>query len=178
MAISATIHRCELQVSDMDRAYYGSHTLTVARHPSETDERMMVRILAFALHADERLSFTRGLCRDDEPELWQRSLSDEIQLWIEIGQPDEKRIRKACAKSQQVIVYCHQHRAADVWWQQIAPALERFDKLSVFKLAAGDGGRLSALARRNMDLQCTVQDGDIWISNEHDTLALTLQKLR
>ena len=106
MALNATIYRCRLAISDIDRGYYQTHQLTIARHPSETDERMMVRLLAFALNADEHLTFTRGLCRDDEPELWQRSLSDEILLWIELGQPDEKRIRKACAVSERVFVYC------------------------------------------------------------------------
>jgi uncharacterized protein YaeQ len=150
----------------------------VARHPSETDERMMVRILAFALNADEHLSFTRGLCQDDEPELWQRSLSDEIERWIEIGQPDEKRIRKACARSRHVSVYCHQYRAAGVWWEQTAAKLERFKNLSVFRLPSGTTEQLGAMVQRNMDLQCTVQDGDIWLSDENDNLALTLERLR
>lgn len=178
MALSATVHRCTLQVSDLDRAYYQTHQLTIARHPSETDERMMVRVLAYALNADAELTFTRGLSQDDEPEIWQHSLSDELLLWIEIGQPDEKRIRKACARSRQVLVYCHQHRAAAVWWQQIAGRLERFDNLSVFKLPAGTGERLATLARRNMDLQCMVQDGEIWLSDESTSMQFALERLR
>ena len=178
MALNATIHRCSLQVSDLDRDYYQTHTLTVARHPSETDERMMVRVLAFALNADDRLCFTRGLCRDDEPELWQRSLSDELERWIEIGQPDEKRIRKACAKAEQVIVYCYQQRAADVWWQQIAQKLQRFDNLSVILLPDGVSRRLATLALRNMALQCLVQDGNIWLSNEDTSVEFVLEHLR
>jgi len=178
MAQSATVHRCSLQVSDLDRGYYGTHTLTVARHPSETDERMMVRILAFALNANELLSFTRGLCQEDEPELWQRSLSDDIECWVEIGQPDERRIRKACARSRHVLVYCHQFRAATAWWQQISARLERFENLSVFRLPAGAAQQLGAMARRNMDLQCTVQDGDIWLSDENSNLSFILERLR
>lgn len=178
MALNATIHRCTLQVSDLDRGYYQTHQMTIARHPSETDERMMVRVLAFALNAGDSLSFTRGLSQDDEPELWQRSLSDELELWIEIGQPDEKRIRKACARSARVLIYCHQHRAASVWWRQIAAKLDRFQHLSVFKLPEGIAERLGALAERNMDLQCTVQDGDIWLSDENTSVDFVLERLR
>jgi len=178
MALNATIHRCTLQVSDLDRARYQSYQLTIARHPSETDERMMVRVLAFALNADDSLGFTRGLSQDDEPELWQRSLGDEILLWIEIGQPDEKRIKKACSRSRHVLIYCHQHRAATVWWKQIAERLRRFDQLSVFKLPDGIGAQLATLARRNMDLQCTIQDGEIWLSNETDCINFALEQLR
>jgi len=178
MALNATIHRCTLQVSDLDRAHYQTYQLTIARHPSETDERMMVRVLAFALNADDGLGFTRGLSQDDEPELWQRSLSDELTLWIEIGQPDEKRIKKACSRSRRVLIYCHQHRAAAVWWKQIAERLKRFDQLSVFKLPDGIGTQLATLAQRNMDLQCTIQEGEIWLSNETDSINFALEQLR
>jgi uncharacterized protein YaeQ len=178
MALNSTIHRCALQVSDLDRGYYQSHSLTVARHPSETNERMMVRLLAFALNADEQLGFTRGLSQDDEPDLWQHSLSGEITLWVEIGQPDEKRIRKACARSAQVLVYCFQHRAATVWWQQIASRLERFAHLSVLKLPDGLSEQLANLAQRQMDLQCMIQDGEIWLSDESNSLQFALERWR
>ena len=104
--------------------------------------------------------------------------SDEILLWIEIGQPDEKRIKKACSRSRHVLIYCHQHRAATVWWKQIAERLKRFDQLSVFKLPDGIGAQLATLARRNMDLQCTIQDGEIWLSNETDCINFALEQLR
>ena len=178
MALSSTIYRCVLQVSDLDRGYYQTHSLTVARHPSETDERMMVRLLAFALNADERLSFTRGVSQDDEPDLWQRSLSGDIILWVEIGQPDEKRIKKGCSRSERVIIHCFQHRSASVWWKQISAKLERFAHLSVFKLPEGIGEQLSSLAQRNMDLQCTMQDGAIWFSDENTSIHFALEQLR
>jgi uncharacterized protein YaeQ len=178
MALNSTIHRCTLQVSDLDRGYYQSHTLTVARHPSETNERMMVRLLAFALNADEQLGFTRGLSQDDEPDLWQQSLSGDTTLWIEIGQPDEKRIRKACARSESVLVYCFHHRAANVWWQQISARLERFAHLSVLKLPDGVSDQLAALAQRQMELQCTIQDGEIWFSDASHSLQFALERWR
>lgn len=178
MALTSTIHRCVLQVADLDRAYYQTHDLTVARHPSETRERMMVRILAFALNADEGLTFTRGLSQDDEPDLWQHALDGTLTLWIETGQPDEKRIRKGCARADRVRIYCYQHRAAGVWWKQISSRLERFTRLSVFRLPAGTGERLASLAQRNMDLQCTVQEGEIWFSDAETSVQFTLERLR
>ena len=119
----ATIFKAGLQIADLDRHYYGDHALTLARHPSETDERMMVRILAFALNADERLKFSKGLCVDDEPDLWRKDLTDDIELWIDLGQPDEKRIRKACARAERVTIYAYQPRAARIWWSQVAADL-------------------------------------------------------
>ena len=178
MALKATIFKADLQIADMDRNYYQNHALTLARHPSETDERMMVRLLAFALNADEHLRFTRGLSQDDEPDLWQHSLNGEITLWVETGQPDEKRIRKGCARSERVIVYCFQHRSASVWWKQISAKLERFSHLSVFKLPEEVSEQLASLAQRNMDLQCTIQEGEIWLSNEDTSIQFTLEKWR
>ena len=178
MALSSTIYRCVLQISDLDRGYYQTHNLTIARHPSETDKRMMVRLLAFALNADERLSFTRGLSQDDEPDLWLRSLSGDITLWVEIGQPDEKRIKKGCSRSDRVTIYCFQHRSAGVWWKQVSAKLERFAHLSVLKLPEGISEQLASFAERNMDLQCTVQDGEIWFSNESTSLQFMLEQLR
>ncbi len=118
MALPSTIFKATLQISDIDRQYYGEHQLTLARHPSETDERMMVRLFAFALHADENLNFTKGLCADDEPDLWQKSLTGEIALWIDVGLPDERRVRKACGRAEKVCLYLYGGRAADLWWQK------------------------------------------------------------
>lgn len=176
MAIKATIFKAELNIADMDRHYYADHALTIARHPSENDERMMVRLLAFALNASESLTFTRGISTDDEPDLWQKNLSDEIELWVELGQPDEKRIRQACARAQQVIIYTYQPRSAPLWWQQIEKKLARFENLTVYNLADDLASQLGALASRNMQLQCTIQDGDIWLSDSEHNLAVVLDK--
>ncbi len=104
MAISSTINKVSLNIADMDKHYYQSHELTVAQHPSETNFRFMIRLIAFMVNANEQLRFTKGLSTDDEPELWGKSLTDDIELWIDLGQPDEKRIRKACGRSKQVII--------------------------------------------------------------------------
>jgi len=172
MALKATIFKAEIQVSDMDRNYYQDHSLTIARHPSETDERMMVRLLAFALHANETLTFTKGLSTDDEPDLWQKSLSNEIELWIDLGQPDEKRIRKACGRARQVVIYCYDDRSAPVWWQQIRSNLERFSNLIVIKLPASISDSMASMATRNMQLQFTIQDGHIWMSDDTTSLEI------
>ena len=105
MAQNATIYKVEVSVSDMDRHYYETHKLTVAKHPSETDERLMVRLLAFALNAHEHLEMTKGLSTDDEPDIWQKSLSGELDVWVALGLPSEKVMRQSCSKAGKVIVY-------------------------------------------------------------------------
>lgn len=178
MAIGATIHRCELQVSDLDRNYYNTHKLTIARHPSETDQRMMARVLAFALRAAEGLRFTRGLSQEDEPDLWLVADDGRPLEWIEIGQPDERRLRKACGRSDRVTVICYQPRAARPWWDQLADRLSRLANLEVFLLPDDASEQLAELAQRNMTLQCTLQDGEIWMSDARRTLHLSPLRLR
>lgn len=165
MALNATIFKADLQISDMDRHYYQNHGLTIARHPSETDERMMVRLLAFARHAHEALAFAKGLSDTDEPDLWQKDLTGAIELWIEVGQPDEKRILKACGRADQVVLYTY-GQAADIWWKQVASRLTRLRNLTVVNLAPAITQSLAELAQRGMQLQCTVQDGELWLAGD------------
>ena len=172
MAPKATIHKAELQVSDMDRQYYATHALTLAQHPSETNERLMVRLLAFALHADERLEFGRGLSSDDEPDLWRKSLTGEIEQWIELGQPDEQRIRKACGRARQVIVVNYSGRSADIWWDRIAAGLARSRNLTVIDIPAQTVQALAVLAGRNMQLQCLIQDGHAQLISDNAALMI------
>ncbi len=175
MALTATIYKATLQISDLDRHYYGEHQLTLARHPSETEERMMVRLLAFALQADERLVFTKGLCVDDEPDLWQKNLSGEIELWIDVGLPDERRLRKACGRAGQVCLYLYGGRTAELWWQRNASLLRRYSNLSVWELPEEASRGLAAMAQRSMQLQCTIQDGGCWLSCGETTLPIAPQ---
>lgn len=174
MALSATVFKAELNIADMDRQYYGDHAVTIARHPSETDERMMVRLLAFALNASEELQFTRGLSADDEPDLWEKSLSDEIVTWIDVGLPDAKRIRKACNRAQHVIIYTYGGRAAQLWWERTANDVRRFSKLRVVNLPQDATRQLTELANRTMRLQFTVQDGQVWVGNGEMTVLVEL----
>ena len=163
MALKSTIFKAELQIADLDRNYYQNHALTVARHPSETDERMMARILAFVLYADPALIFGKGLSSEDEPDLWRKDLTGAIELWIEVGLPDEKRIRRACGRARQVVVLTYGGRVADMWWQQNKAALQRQDNLAIINLAAEESRALAALAARGMQLQCTLQEGELWL---------------
>jgi len=180
MALTATIFKAELQIADMDRGHYASHSLTVARHPSETDERMMVRLLAFALHADERLAFTKGLSsEDEEPDLWQKSLTGEVELWVEVGLPDERHLRKACRRSGAVVVYAYGGRAVASWWQKLEPAVREFENLRVFELPFDATQALTSLVARTMHLQCTVQEGQVWlVGNDGQTVFVELRALK
>ncbi|HKI60503.1 MAG TPA: YaeQ family protein [Mariprofundaceae bacterium] len=173
MAIKSTIFKAELQITDMDRHYYADHQLTMARHPSENDERMMVRLLAFILNASESLQFTKGLSTEDEPELWQKSMSDEIELWIDLGQPDEKRIRKACGRSRKVVICIYQYRSGKEWWERHQNRLARFDNLSIVALDDESVGALGRMAERSMRLQCTIQDRQLWLTDGERSIEIT-----
>jgi uncharacterized protein YaeQ len=177
MALKATIYKADLQVADMDRHYYADHALTIARHPSETDERMMVRVLMYALYAQQGIAFTKGLFDVDEPEVWVKDLTGTIKLWIDIGQPDDTRLRKACSRAGQVVVACYSS-SCEVWWKQIENKLERLSNLTVLQVPAETSQALAALAERNMHLQCMVQDGEMWISTEAARVPVHLKRLK
>ena len=173
MALRATIHKADLHVADSDRHYYGSHSLTIAKHPSETQERMMVRIIAFALQAQEDLVFTKGLSDTDEPDLWIKDLTDAIKLWIEIGQPDERRILKACGRSDQVVVYCFGGHTSKIWWDDIANKLNRARNLQVISIPAEQANELNKLVERSMVIHVNIADGEASVSSEQGQLTIT-----
>ncbi|EEB84967.1 YaeQ family protein [Roseobacter sp. GAI101] len=164
MAQKATIYKVELSVSDMDRHYYETHKLTVAKHPSETDERLMVRLVAFALNAHAQLEMTKGLSTDDEPDIWQKSLSDELELWVALGLPSEKVVRQSCGKADKVIVYSYGGKTADMWWEKIKNSTTRFNNLEVTNLSETDTSDLAKLAARSMKLQVNIQEGEVMVS--------------
>ncbi len=178
MALKATICKAVVQIADMDRNYYHDHALTIARHPSETDERMMVRILAFALHASDTLSFGKGLSTDDEPDLWQKDLTGSIQIWMDLGLPDDKRIRRACGRADEVFVYAYGGHGASLWWEQVSDKLERTQNLTVKILAQASTRALAQLASRNMQLNCTVQEDQVWLANEKETVQVEFTTVR
>ncbi|HZX31185.1 MAG TPA: YaeQ family protein [Rhodocyclaceae bacterium] len=178
MALKATIFKADLQVSDLDRHYYQEHSLTLARHPSETDERLMVRLLAFALHASETLAFGRGISTEDEATLWDIDPTGNIDLWIDVGLPDERDIRRACHRSNRMVLITYGGRAADVWWQQNRDKLSGFGNLTVLNLSAADSQALAALAGRTMKLQCTIQEGNVWIGDDTRNLEIAPQRLQ
>jgi uncharacterized protein YaeQ len=184
MATKSTIYKASLQLADIDHAYYADHNLTLARHPSETDERMMVRLVALALQAyklqavckgDGTLAFGAGLSDPNEPDVWLRDFTGQTRLWVEVGQPEDKPLIKACGKADEVVLYCFSH-AAEVWWRGIETKLSRPQNLSVFRLANGVSQALGALASRSMQLQATIQDGTLFLGDGTHTVEIEPQR--
>jgi uncharacterized protein YaeQ len=176
MALKSTVYKIQLQIADMDRSYYGDHAVTIARHPSENDERLMMRLLAFAVHAEEGLAFANGLCEPDEPDLWTKDLTGAIRLWIDVGLPEEKLLRKACGRAEQVVLLAY-GRTVDLWWQDARSGLSKLKNLRVLAVPAAASQALAAIAERNLQLQCTVQDGQIWLGTSQETVQLELTTL-
>lgn len=177
MALKATIFKAELSVADLDRHHYADYALTIARHPSETDERMMVRLLAFALFADERLRFGPGLSDEDEAALVEDDLTGRIAHWIEVGLPDEKRLARAAGRADRVSVLAY-GSPTKLWWQGIESRLTRLDRLAVFAIAPEDSRGLAALAERSMRLSVTIQDAALMLATDRTTIQLALQRLK
>ncbi len=172
MAIRSTVHKADLSIADMDRHHYADHSLTLARHPSETEERLMVRLVAFAMHADERLTPAGGISTEDEPDFWHLDDTGSIRLWLQVGLPDERLLRRAAGRADEVIVLAYGGRTVDIWWQKDQATLSRLQNLRVLALSSEDSKAMAALAERNMDLGCTIQDGLIWLSAGETTLSI------
>jgi uncharacterized protein YaeQ len=178
MALSSTIFRCKLNIADLDRGYYADHALTLARHPSETNERMMIRVLAFAMQASDTLAFGKGISTDDEPALWDKDLTGSITQWIEVGLPDERLVRRACGRADHVTVLLYGGKTAEMWWQQNGDALSKQHKLTVRSVAGLSSKALAALAEGSLDLQCTIQEGEVWIANADQRFQVEMQVLQ
>ena len=170
MATKATIYKAHLNIANMDSHYYAEHQLTLAKHPSETDLRLMVRVLAFVLNASEDLTFTKGISQEDEPDLWQKSLGGDIELWIDLGQPDEKRIKKACGRAKEVIIYTYQEGMANAWWKSLENTLSRFKNLRVVHLSFE--GDLEQLVQRSMQLQANIADGELTLMDDAESIVI------
>ena len=182
MALKSTIFKANVQIADIDHNYYADHALTLARHPSETDERMMVRLLAFAFHATQALRFGAGLSTDDEPDVWCKDLTGTIEQWIEVGLPDERRLRRACGRAQSVIVYAYGGHTVGLWWKQVGTLLSKQHNLSVYQLDAKHTRALAAQADRTMQFDCNLQDGVLTLSQsaqaQYDPLPIERQVLQ
>ena len=181
MALKATIYKAALAIADMDRALYADHAVTLARHPPETDERMMVRLLAFALQVPASsnagtLDFAKDLWDVDEPALWRKDLTGRIVHWIDAGQPDDKRLVKASPRCERLTVYSFAS-STPVWWGGIQNKLTRLRNVEVWRIAAAESQSLAALAARTMQLQVTVQDGTVWVSDGRASVEITPQRL-
>ncbi|HYG06024.1 MAG TPA: YaeQ family protein [Stenotrophomonas sp.] len=172
MALTATVRKADLQISDIDRGYYANHNLTLAQHPSETDERLMLRLLAFVLFADDRLAFGRGLSSEDEPDLWRRDYGGEIEQWIELGTPEEARLRKAIGRAREVVVLAYGGQAVETWWKKNGAALSRYRQLRVIEIDPATAAALAALIGRGMRLDVLVQDGEVQLMGESGSVTV------
>jgi uncharacterized protein YaeQ len=176
MALKSTIYKIDLNIADMDRQYYAQHNLTIAKHPSETDERVMVRLIGFALYANDSLVFGKGLSDDEEPDLWQKDLTGAIELWMDVGLPTEKDIRKACGRSRQVVVILYGGRIADMWWDTNSKGLLKLNNLTVINLP--ETLALAELAGKSINLSCSIQDGQMLVSHDEGSFEITPVKLK
>lgn len=177
MALKSTIYKAIIHLSDMDRDYYDTLNLTVAQHPSETDLRLMTRLLAFILNAHEQLTFGKGLSDEDEAALWHINYSEEIELWIELGQPDEKRIKKACNKAKQTMLYGY-NSPFDVWWKQNKSKLEQYKNLTVERFDFETLNKLTTYLNRTIEIQASIQDGQLWLTIGDDSLLIEKETLQ
>jgi uncharacterized protein YaeQ len=175
MALKSTIYKAELTLTDMDRAYFQTHALTLARHPSETDERLMIRLLAFAMYASDRLQFSKDLSVDDEPALWEHQRNGDCDLWIELGLPDEKRLRRANHRANQAVLFAYGKGMA-IWLKEQQKVIRQLDKLQLVCVSPEDSLKLQTLCQRNMQLQFTFSEGDIFIHSEQGQIDLELKR--
>jgi uncharacterized protein YaeQ len=171
MAANATIHKALLNIANMDQHYYEEHNLTLAQHPSENNLRLMIRIIAFVLNAKDTLMFCKGISADDEPDLWQKSLIGDIEMWIDLGQPDQKRIKKACGRSEKVIIYTFKESVASTWFKQIENSLLRFKNLQIIYLNID--GDIELLTSRSMNIQCNILDNELTLIDDNNTMVIT-----
>ncbi|WP_150149066.1 YaeQ family protein [Candidatus Enterovibrio altilux] len=164
MVLKATVYKASLSVADMNRQVYLNHSVTLAKHPPETEQHLMLRLIAWTLYADERLQFTKSICDKSKPELWIQNYSNEIELWVTLGLPDSKRIKKACSQAKQVILFTYGDDAAATWRSQLLNKLHPFKNLTVINIMDKVLLAAAAFSNRNMVIQATIEDGQVWFS--------------
>lgn len=171
MALKSTIYKISVHLADMDREYYDTLNLTIAQHPSETEQRLFARMLAFVLNAHEHLSFGKGVSEEDEAAIWQINYAEQIELWIELGQPDEKRLKKASNRADKVKLYCY-NSSSDVWWNQNKNKCAQFKRLSVIQFSPEQISLLSQRITRTMEIQVSIQDDQLWLTLGEETILI------
>jgi len=181
MALKATIYKATIQLADMDRNLYADHDLTIARHPSETDERMLIRLLAFALNvpasADDGMPvFAKDMWDIDEPALWRKNLTGQIEEWVEVGQPDDKRLLQCSSRSKRVIVYSFSSSTTQ-WWSSVGPKIVRLRNLTVWQIPPYQSRALAELANRSLKIDVTVQEGTVWVGDGKNSVEVSLSRL-
>lgn len=175
MALKSTIYKARLTVSNFNIHHYSDYSLTIAKHPSENDLRMMIRLLAFSLVSHEDVQFTKGLSTDSEPDLWKINHDGSIEHWIELGLPDERHIRQICSKANKVTIFTYHGNQANSWFEGIESKANRFDHLSIIHFQMKDEHLLENFAQKGMNLNISIEDNEIWISNETERICIEFQ---
>ena len=177
MALKATIYKAKLSVANMNLNHYQDYSLTIAKHPSETNLRMLYRLLAFSLLCQEELEFTKGLSTDSEPDLWKINYDGSIDHWIELGHPDERRIRQICSKAKLVSIFTYQNNTSVNWFQSVENNVKRFDHLNITHLRPKEDFDLDALVERGMNFQISIEDNELWLANEDERVCFEVQQV-
>ena len=177
MALGATIYKATLEISDLDRGWYGTRHLTIACHPSETESRMMVRVLAFALYASDKLEFGRGISADDDADLWEMNEAGDIGRWMDVGTPDNKSLRRAAGKSDDVVVLAYDDAKVEPWWASNKGDFGKINKLTILRITDEEREALAGMCSRNMHLAATIQDGTVWMADDAQNLELHISCL-
>ena len=178
MALKATVYRAQVSLSNLNIHHYSDYSLTLAKHPSETELRLMVRLLAFSLLAHEDLQFTKGLSTDDEPDMWKINYDGSIDHWIELGLPDERRIRQICGKSKLVSIYTYHGNQGTQLFEGIEKKLDRFEHLNIIHFLIDDSAHLESFVSKGMNLNFTIEDNEIWLSTEADRICVKYKTVK
>lgn len=165
MALKPTIYKFRIALTDMNRDYYDSLSLTIAQHPSENLTRMMARVLAFSMNAQQDLAFTKGLSNIEEPDIWHKTLDDQISLWIDVGEPDPERVKKSTRLARNVRIYSFNTKS-DVWWKQNSNKLNLL-KAQVYRLDAEAIETLATYVKRTMDISIMLTGNSAFVSTEN-----------
>jgi uncharacterized protein YaeQ len=176
VATKPTIYKLRIALSDLERNYYDTLNLTIALHPSETPERMMARVMAYCINAQEGLSFAKGLSDVDEPDIWIRTMDQQTSLWIDVGEPSHDRIKKASRQAKQVRVYSFNSKS-DVWWDQGKSKFGML-KADIFRLNQSEIEALTKLLSRTMDLSVTITGQSAYVAGDNGEVEVNWEILQ
>ncbi|MGJ8662101.1 MAG: YaeQ family protein [Marinicella sp.] len=176
MALKPTIYKLKISISDFNRDYYDTLQLTVALHPSENVERMMARIVAYCLNAQEYLTLTKGLSVVEEPDIWVKSLDDQIKLWIDMGEPAPDRVKKSSRLAAKVKVYSFNSKS-DTWWEQTKNKVQPFSNVQFYQLDWLQIQALASLVERTMDWSLTISGDTVYITAADQACELVISEL-
>jgi uncharacterized protein YaeQ len=176
MALTATIYNFDIELADQDRGVYESLALRVAQHPSESDEYLIARVLAYLLEYVEGIAFSRGVSDPAEPTISVRDLTGAITTWVDIGTPDADRLHRASKAAARVAVYCHKDPAQ--WLKQLeGGAIHRADALELYALDRELVAALVARLERRVAFSVSVVDRDLYVAIGHDNLTGRVHRL-